>query len=210
MHSLKYDLKVFLENSSEVNLEAFIPLFHRWIQEQHLPELLIDVADYRHVPQGPGVLLIAQDAHYVMDLTDDRLGLLYSRRRETHASRRSIHSPEDRLVSVLQCALTACYHIETDPVWQGQLAFRGNEWLLRVNDRLLAPNTTEAYNDLCQSLEPLLATLYPESQVTIEHVHESTSPLTVLIKTTASPDVATLLTRLEARALYAATAESHV
>lgn len=210
MHSLRYDLKMFLENPAGVNLEAFIPLFHRWIQDQRLPELLIDVADYRHVPQGPGVILIAHDAHYVIDRTDDRLGLLYSRRRETHASRQGLHSPEDRLVSVLQCALTACQHIETDPTWHGQLAFRGNEWLLRINDRLAAPNSTAMYDELCQFLEPLLATLYPASQITIEHVREDTSPLTVLVKTTENPAIATLLARLETRTSYATTAESHV
>src|SRR4026208_286821 len=100
MDTVKYEVKFFLEDASGVELEEFIPVFHDWIQTQQLAELLIDVADYRHVPQGPGVVLMAHDAHDGMALADDRLGLLYSRRRETHPSRRAIQSVEDRLRSV--------------------------------------------------------------------------------------------------------------
>ena len=76
MQSLKYDLKLFLHDAVRVDLEAFIPLFHRWIQDQRLEELLIDVADYRHVHHGPGVVLIAHDAHYAMDMAAGPAGAL--------------------------------------------------------------------------------------------------------------------------------------
>ncbi len=156
MDTVKYELKLFLDDASGVELEEFIPVFHDWIQTQQLAELLIDVADYRHVPQGPGIALIAHDAHYVMDLTDARLGLLYSRRRETHPS----------------------------------------QLLLRCNDRLRAPNTTAAYDELCQHLAPFLATLYPGQRVEVEHIRENTSRLTVAIKVPEPLGVDALLTRL--------------
>jgi len=57
--------------------------------------------------------------------------------------------------------------------------------LLRCNDRLQAPNTPAAYDELCQSLEPFLATLYPGQRVEVEHVRENTSRLTVGIKVAA-------------------------
>jgi hypothetical protein len=193
MDTVKYELKLFLDEASDVELEEFIPVFHDWIQTQQLAELLIDVADYRHVPQGPGVVLIAHDAHYVMDRTDVRLGLLYSRRRETHPSRRAIRSVEDRLRSVWHCALTACQRLEAHPALRGRLQFRGNELLLRCNDRLRAPNTTAAYDELCQHLQPFLATLYPGQRVEVEHIREHTSRLTVAIKVPEGLDVDTLL-----------------
>ena len=196
MDTVKYELKLFLDDPSNVEMEEFIPVFHDWIQTQQLAELLIDVADYRHVPQGPGGVLIAHDAHYVMDLSDARLGLLYSRRRETHPSRCAIRSVEDRLRSVWHCALTACQRLEAYPVLHGRLQFRGDELLLRCNDRLRAPNTTAAYDELCQHLAPFLATLYPGQRVEVEHRRENTSRLTVTIKVPDPPDVDTLLTRL--------------
>jgi hypothetical protein len=198
MQSLKYDLKLFLHDAVSVDLETFIPLFHRWIQDQRLQELLIDVADYRHVHHGPGVVLIAHDAHYAMDMAQGRLGLLYSRRRETHPSRLALQSVADRLWSVFHCALSACQELETDPALQGRLRFRGDELLLRLNDRLRAPNTAAAYQALRQHLEPFLTTLYPDQHVEVEHVSSPTAGLTVVIKTAQNPDVATLLARLEA------------
>ena len=197
MQSLKYDLKLFLHDTVRVDLEAFIPLFHRWIQDQRLQELLIDVADYRHVHHGPGVVLIAHDAHYAMDMAQGRLGLLYSRRRETHPRRQALQNVTDRLRSVFHCALTACQELETDPALQGRLRFRGDELLLRLNDRLRAPNTAAAYDALRQHLEPFLTMLYPDQHVEVEQISSPTAGLTVLIKVAHNPDVATLLARLE-------------
>jgi hypothetical protein len=196
MDTVKYELKVFLDDSSDVEVEEFIPVFHDWIQTQQLDELLIDVADYRHVPQGPSVVLVAHDAHYVMDLAEGRMGLLYSRRRETHSSRGAIQGVEERLRSVWQCALTACQRLEAHPALHGRLRFRGHELHLRCNDRLTVPNTAVAYNALSQHLAPLLVTLYPGQQVEVHHKQEDASRLTVAIQAAAPQDVDTLLTRL--------------
>ena len=78
----------------------------------------------------------------------------------------------------------------------GRLQFRSNELLLRCNDRLRAPNTTVAFDKLCQHLEPFLATLYPGQRVEVKHLRENTSRLTVAIMAPESLDVDTLLTRL--------------
>jgi hypothetical protein len=103
---------------------------------------------------------------------------------------------ENRLQSVWHCALTACQRLEAHPVLHGRLQFRGHELLLRCNDRLRAPNTSAAYDELCQHLAPFLATLYPGQQVEVEHMRENTSRLTVAITVPEPPDIDTLLTRL--------------
>jgi hypothetical protein len=193
MDWLKCDLKLFLHEASNVALEEFIPVFHRWIQTQCLDEVLIDVADYRHVHHGPGVVLIAHDAHYAMDMAEGKLGLLYSRRRETHPSR----SAEERLASVFRCALTACHHLEAASALQGRLRFRGDMFQLCSNDRLLAPNTPDAYAALRPSLSSVLAKLYPDDDVELQHDTQAVSRLTVAMRATTAPDIATLLTRLD-------------
>lgn len=197
MDSLKYDLKLFLDDASEVELDTCIPVFHRWIQEQCLDEILIDVADYRHVPHGPGVILIAHDAHYGMDFTDGRLGLLYSRRRETSPSRVALQSTQERLHSVFHCALTACQRLEAEAAFADKLRFRGDELMLRVNDRLLAPNTAETFAHLSTELQSFLTRLYTEGTVKLEWHADPKSLMTVTIKTAYAPHVATLLRRLE-------------
>ena len=39
-----------------------------------------DVADYSHMHAGPGIVLVANDANVSIDESDDRRGLLYSRK----------------------------------------------------------------------------------------------------------------------------------
>lgn len=195
MESVKIDLKVFLQDPADVEPEDFIPVFHDWIQHQRLDELLIDVVDYRHVHDGPGVMLIAHDAHYAMDMADGRMGLLYSRRRETHPSRNAIQSVTERLQSVLQCALAACRLLEAEPALQGRLKFRGDELLLRINDRLVSP-TLANFDDLQAHLRPVLERLYPDHQAEVQSCGGSDSRLTVTIKVDEDADVDTLQSRL--------------
>lgn len=210
MHSVKYEVKLFLQEASQVEFAACIPVFHRWIQAQTLAEVLIDVADYRHVPQGPGVVLVAHDAHYVLETTDGQPGLLYSRRRETHASRQDIHALTDRLASVLHSALSACEQLEAEPALAGLYRFRGDTLLVRCNDRLLGHNTVEAYHDLQQHLAPLLERLYPGQQVKVERLPDAGSRLTVQITATENPEVGTLLARLTPHVAHTNGVAAHV
>ena len=60
------NVKIYVEDDSAVDLSRFIDVFHSWIKQQLLDELLIDVADYRHVPAGPGVILIGHEADNAM------------------------------------------------------------------------------------------------------------------------------------------------
>ena len=61
--------------------QGVVPSFHKWIQNGSLDELLIDVTSYAHVHRGPGVLLIAHEAHYAFEETDGEPGLRYVRKR---------------------------------------------------------------------------------------------------------------------------------
>ena len=136
-HLIKLDLKVLARGTSAAEPEEFIPVFHRWITERVLPELLIDVADYSHVHEGPGVLLVGHDAIYAYDLSRGEPGLLYSRRHESGAELASIGSLDHRLRSLLDCAFRACDLIEAEPQLGGRVAFDRHRLELRVNDRLV-------------------------------------------------------------------------
>ncbi len=133
---VKFDLKVLAAGAPEVEAEEFIPVFHRWITERVLPELLIDVADYSHVHEGPGVLLVGHDAIYAYDLSRGEPGLLYSRRHESGAELLGIGSLDRRLKSLLDSAFRACDLIEAEPQFGGRVAFDRHRLELRVNDRL--------------------------------------------------------------------------
>jgi hypothetical protein len=128
------NVKLMIENPAQVDLEPLIPIFHGWIQEQAPGELLLDVADYRHVHAGPGVVLIGHQGDYSVDNGQDRLGVRYNRKAELDGDNGS------RLAQAAVAALTACQRLEADARLEGRLRFNGRELELFVNDRMFAPN----------------------------------------------------------------------
>jgi hypothetical protein len=138
------NVKLFVRNPEEVDLEPLIPIFHGWIQNQVGEGLLLDVADYRHVDAGPGVVLIGHEGNYSVDNTGNRLGVRYNRKAALDGSN------QDRLKQAARAALTACRRLEAESRLKGKLRFNGQEMEIFINDRLLAPNS-EATREAVQS-----------------------------------------------------------
>ncbi|MBI4582582.1 MAG: hypothetical protein HY717_00920 [Planctomycetes bacterium] len=130
------NVKVSLPSPGGIDPEGFIPVFHGWIQDQVLEELLIDVASYAHVINGPGVVLIGHRADYSIDSTGGRLGLRYNHKAPLSGSN------FERFKQSARAALQACRLLEENPQLKG-LRFNAGELELFVNDRALAPNTPE-------------------------------------------------------------------
>ena len=82
MNTQHINVKFFIENPESVNLADYSAVFNLWIQKHALEELLIDVADYLHVHNGPGLMLIGHEADYSLDNRAGRLGLLYNRKEQ--------------------------------------------------------------------------------------------------------------------------------
>jgi hypothetical protein len=146
----KLQLKIFVDADSvrSIEAEAFIPVFHRWIKERVLPELVVDVANYVHVPQGPGVVLIGHGSDYFMDQGGGRLGLLHNRKR-------AAPPPAERLNDLARRTLHAAWLLEREPTLAGRLRFATNEWLFRINDRLVSPSTDATFASVAPELEAL-------------------------------------------------------
>ncbi len=136
------NVKIFAKTDAGFQVGDAIPVFHRWIQKRDLPEMLIDVADYSHVPEGPGVLLIAHEANYSLDYGHDRLGLLYNRKAK------GTGDAQAQLKQAYDAALTACQRLESEPEFQGKLAFDRQHLELVFNDRLVHPNTDEGWSSV--------------------------------------------------------------
>jgi hypothetical protein len=197
----KIDLKVLAAQgaasaAAPVELERAIPVFHRWIQQRALDELMVDVADYTHVPGGPGVILVCHDAIYSLDSGGDELGLLYSRRRETHPALGAIASLDDRLASVFRRALRACELLERESDLAG-LRFPGDRFELAVNDRRVAAGEAGV---LAAALGRLAGRLFPGEQPWIEVGGGNDDRLTATLRRErgGAGEVGELLGRLDA------------
>jgi len=128
------NVKLLVKNPEEVDLAPLIPIFHNWIHGKVFEELLLDVADYQHVPSGPGVVLIGLQANYSVDNAGNRLGVRYNRKAALEGAN------QDRLAQAARAAVTACQRLEGEAALEGKFGFNGQDVDVFVNDRLLAPN----------------------------------------------------------------------
>jgi hypothetical protein len=184
-------VKVLAAGADRLDLAELIPIFHGWIRERRLPHrLLIDVADYRHVHEGPGVMLIAHECHIGLDRAEGRPGLLYTRRRDP------LGPAGDKLEEALRDALLCCRELEGEPALAGALRFDGGALRVEVQSRLAAPSTAETFAAFRPAIEPVLARLYAGAPFEIAHRADARAPFGVDVRAAAAPPVAELLERL--------------
>jgi hypothetical protein len=165
----RFGVKYFAQGDIAFDLAALVPVFQRWIQQHSVEGLLIDVADYKHVHQGPGVILIGHEGDYGFDLRGGRPGLLYTRKREIQGTL------VDNLQLALRLASDACRKLAAEPTLNG-LRFSEDRVEIFFLDRLAVPNTPEAF----VGLRPLVAALYPPETAQIESVEpDPRKPLTI-------------------------------
>lgn len=166
MHAHKLAVKFFIEDPSKVKLEEFVPVFHRWIQSRALEDhLLIDVGDYKHVHEGPGIVLVSHEANIYADLSDGRLGLLYVRKEPLPGTF------AERLRAVFRYALRSAAMLEDEPSLKDHIRFRTDEFLFRIYDRLHAPNEPKTFERINADLDSFLRHLYETP--TVEFVHRT-------------------------------------
>jgi hypothetical protein len=186
------NVKLLVKDPDEVSLEPLIPVFHSWIEGQVLEELLLDVADYRHVQAGPGVILIGHEANYSVDHTEARWGVRYNRKAALDGS------SQDRLRRSMRAALNACQRLEMEPGLEGTIQFGGQEMEFFVNDRLLAPNCDTTREELHPDFEAFFEKLFRGSQYSLSYASDPRKLFGVFVKSAQSFTTADLLANLDA------------
>jgi hypothetical protein len=189
MKSEKLQIKFFAKPNAAFDLETIVPVFHRFIREHAFDELMIDVADYKHVKNGPGVVLVGDANDYYLDEAEGRPGLQFSRKR--HGS-----APEGRLREGFARALKACSLLEAAPELSGKLSFATDEILIRLPDRLNAPNDEATFQEVSHEVSALLDKLYGAGSFTIERGAAAPEPLSLRVKAKSAPALSALLSAL--------------
>lgn len=178
-------VKLFVANPSAAAETNWVAYFNRWIQAHSAPELLIDVADYRHVHHGPGVLLIGHEAAYSLDEAGGALGLLYTRKAEVAG---------DDLAALAQAvgaALAAAQKLTAETT----LRFDLTRLHLIVNDRLLAPNTPDRLEALHPTLTTYFDRLYGVGEYSFQPAAPGRERFAVTVHVSEPPTLAELAAR---------------
>ena len=147
---------------------TILRVFHRWIREKTVEGLLIDAADYKHLPKGPGIVLVGLDVDYAVDNSDGIPGLLVRQKRYDPET-----TPFDELVlRSLQLIAEASRQLEIEPLLDG-LRFSDQGFVLSLPDRLLYPNTEESFWTAAQALQ---AALFPLVGDQVQVIRLSSDP----------------------------------
>jgi len=190
MELQRLGVKLFVEDSSSLEIRSFIPIFHSWIQKQVVEgHLLIDIHDYSHVHRGPGILLVAHEGNFSMDQAEDRLGLFYYRKQPSNGSLR------DHIQTIFRTALAACQLLEQESELAG-IQFKTDEVLVVANDRLFAPNTPETFQQLQPVFSEFFEQLFDGSEFTLKHQADPKERFSLAVQSTHSMDTQTLFERL--------------
>ncbi len=146
MNPLRVSLRFPVTDAPE-DLQPALPAFHRFIQRGLVEGALLDVADYRHVPRGPGVMLIAHDVDY--GITHDAFTVVRKRSTSDTAA--------TQVTDLLRMALGFMEEIAADH--DLDVSFDPARFTVRVHDRALGARD-EVAEQLQPELEPLAAELY--------------------------------------------------
>ena len=187
------NIKLSIENPDTVNLADYSAVFNTWIQKHVLDELLIDVADYLHVQNGPGLLLIGHEADYSLDNRAGRLGLLYNRKKQFEGT------TQEKLAQATRALLIAAQLLEKE----NGLQFNTQEIQVLINDRLLVPNNTETFITLEPELRTFFDKLYDGTDYEIVYKTDPRERFTVEIRAVTRFDVETLLNNISLESIHA-------
>jgi len=123
----------------DLRLEPFLAIFGRWRHDKAGTNgaAWVDVADYAHVPRGPGIVLEGYHGNISFDMAPPAPGVLY------FARRGSSGPPLERLNNALRQCLALSLRLFAEPEFPAGIAPRTDCFELRFPDRLETPNSPQ-------------------------------------------------------------------
>ena len=187
MTASRIQAKLLLTGSGSVDPDALIEVFHEWIQRDRVADVLIDVADYRHVHQGPAVLLIGHTSDFGLDLAEGRAGLI-------HTSKRRSEDEAEPLRGVLAKLLQVAHLLEAEQ-GLGPIRFGTSEILVRHLDGLAIVQGDIARKQAGDQLREMGRLLYG-GEFEVEAVDSSAAYPAFVLRSSA-PSLSTLPSLIE-------------
>jgi hypothetical protein len=157
----KLELKLHLERAeghdAETVSDRLLVVFGRWRLEEG--EEIIDLEDYAHVPQGPGVILVSHRFHLGIDWGGGQPGLFYSTRKGLHGT--LLERIQSAARGLLEKGRRLLREAEISPCFTP----RAGDLEVIANDRLLFPNSSAGDSAFRPALEDVARKLYGEGAV---------------------------------------------
>ncbi|MBV5260185.1 hypothetical protein FLX56_17370 [Synechococcus moorigangaii CMS01] len=174
MYIERFCVKFPAQMPADFDEESLIGVFQGWIRDEKIEGTLIDVVDYRHVPDGPGIMLVTYEINYMME-HQGGYGL-YAQRRW---SRIENQPHTEAIADLVQATAKFGTLLEKET----GITLKGNEFVYISNDRLNGPNTDEGFAAVKADLTVALGQIYGGKSFTIERVqNDPRERLTLAVK----------------------------
>jgi hypothetical protein len=132
----KINVKLFLDAPPDLDCDFLLAIFGRWRLEEG--EGIVDLADYAHVEEGPGCILVSHRWHFGVDFSGGEPGLHYSTRKGLTGT------AEQRIAEAVRGLLRKGIRLLGEKELPAGVRPRPGDLQVVLNDRLLAPNTDGA------------------------------------------------------------------
>lgn len=179
-------IKIPVDGPLGLDPAKIVDLFHEWVARQVIPGvLLIDVAELLHVPNGPGVIAVGLEADFALDHTGGVWGVLYRRKTPLGGAN------QDRIAQAMASAAQTVLRLQA--AFPGALKLSRTEFEIIVNDRGIAPNTSETYATAIPEIEAGLRAVLGHGEFNlVPHDHERRQRFGVTVTSAQEFDLAAL------------------
>jgi hypothetical protein len=173
----RIQVKLLSNAPASLDLNPFIEIFGRWRADRNHPAGWVDLADYAHVPRGPGIVLVGFNANFSFDMTADSNGtgetpgILYFTKKGLSGSHL------ERIAASLRSCLDLSKRLVAEREFPKNIQLRANELEIRFPDRLLTPNTAAIHKELRPPVERALDGLFGSGGYALTlHQNEDEAP----------------------------------
>jgi hypothetical protein len=173
----RIQIKILSNAPGGLDLNPFIEIFGRWRGEKSHPAQWVDLADYAHVPRGPGIVLVGFNANFSFDMTADSNGAGESPGTLYFAKKGLLGSYSERILSAMKTCLTLSQRLVAEREFPPAVVLQPGSLEIRFPDRLLTPNSPSVHERLRPALEESLTRLYGAGSYALNaHSNSSEAP----------------------------------
>jgi len=149
----RIQIKMAVVVPPDLGLDPLVGIFARWRQDKEHPAEWVDLADYAHVPQGPGIVLIGKRGNLSLDFSGFP-GILYAAKKGLGGT------PVERILSALRSCLELCHRLTAEPEFPAGVEVQTGTLSIAFNDRLETPNDAATDQALRPAIQQAFDLLY--------------------------------------------------
>jgi hypothetical protein len=192
---LRIQVKLLSNAPRGLNLDPFLEIFARWRVEKNHPAEWVDLADYAHVPRGPGILLAGKNCNFAFDMADPAPGTLCFVKKGLSGS------PAARIASAIRSALELSKRLVAEREFPSGVRLQTDALLLSFPDRLATPHNAATDAVLRPPMQRALDALFTANGYTLTQEPDAKAPYGFSVRAKKAEPLDALLARITGAAL---------